>query len=247
MRMERRIFIVAGALLLALRFAVGARDPMGYVLHVYLYVTGVRLLPRAEKYGEAVRPLLRYALLPLAIFVLALNVFFAPQVMLPFVAAITLIALAIPVWVADRTTFTVLVVTLSLPLILWCGYGAKHAMEIIEFRTLDAADVEAIRFRPDGHDKSELVLRDRARIEAFCAAVRDLSPYAPNHDRFYERPSWRVDVMLRGGDSIELTAGFGTRLDPRTAWLQFQVETYDSLALSRLMQTLPLPRNPAWK
>jgi hypothetical protein len=236
--LEIRVFWFVAAVLLVLRVIVGAGDFGGIFMQVTLSAAGVKLLPLAlKKYGEKARPLIRFVLLPLAFFALALNLFFAPQVVFPFVAAIALLGVGIPLWVEDKTAYAIVVVVLSLPVLAWCAYGVRHIAQVVQLRTLDPADVAYIRLAAN-NGAFAVALNDRAAIASICAALRDLKPYSPNHERRSQKMPWDAEIVFRNGGRRKLVLIAGTRADPETVWIEMGAPSYHSKTLYRVLEAV---------
>jgi hypothetical protein len=234
--LELRIYWTVAAGLLVLRVIVGAADFGGIFIQVALSGFGMKALSLAlEKYGQTARPLIRYVLLPLAFFALALNVFFAPQVVFPFAAALALLGVAIPLWGEDRKAYAIVVLALSLPVVAWCAYGVRHITQVVGLRRLDPADVAYIHLAArDG--TFAVSLRDPAAIASVCAALRDLKPYSPNNDRTWQKTPWDADIVFRSGARRKLTLAIGTRFDPETMWVEMGTNVYHSKKLFRALE-----------
>jgi hypothetical protein len=235
---ELRIYWIVAAVLLVLRVIVGAGDFGGIFIQVALSGFGMKALQLAlEKYGQASRPLIRYVLLPLAFFALALNLFFAPQVVFPFVAVIALLGVGLPLWVEDRRAYAIVVVVLSLPVVAWCAYGVRHIAQVVQLRTLDPADVAYVRLAArDG--AFAVSLNDRAAIASICAALRDLEPYSPNHERRSAKMPWDADIVFRNGSRRKLVLIAGTRADPETVWIELGAPSYHSKTLYHVLEAV---------
>jgi hypothetical protein len=235
---ELRIYWIVAAVLLVLRVIVGAGDFGGIFIQVALSGFGIKALELAlEKFGQTARPLIRYVLLPLAFFALALNLFFDPQVVFPFVAAIVLLGVSIPLWVEDRRAYAIVVVVLSLPVVVWCAYGVRHIAQVVQLRTLDPADVASIHLAAR-NGAFAVSLNDRAAIASICAALRDLKPYSPNHDRRTEQVPWDADIVFRNGARRKLMLMPGTRADPETMWVELGAAVYHSKTLFRVLEAV---------
>lgn len=235
---ELRVYWIVAAALLVLRVVVGAGDFGGIFIQVALSGFGLKALSLAlEKYGETARPLIRYVLLPLAFFALALNLFFAPQVVFPFVAAIALLGVGIPLWVEDKKAYAIVVVVLSLPIVAWCAYGVRHIAQVVQLRTLDPADVAYIRLAAR-NGAFAMSLNDRAAIASICGAFRDLKPYSPNHERTTQKVPWDADIVFRNGSRRKLVLMAGTRADPETVWVEMGAPSYHSKTLYRVLEAV---------
>jgi len=231
------VFASVSFAILLLRIVLDGWDQGGLFLHVWISVVGsVALHKLIARYGPRSLPVVRYAVLPLGMFVLIANVFFAAQIVFPFLALAALVAAAIPVWVEDRRVYVILVVLLSPLIVAWCVfYGVRRMVTIVRLRTLDPAEVTYVRFAPADGRQPPAMIRDPQRISAIVRALHDLTPYSPNHESI--RDASAVEIVPRSGAPIRFSAGVSDRQEsPTASWIEFGVDDYRSEALLRTLR-----------
>lgn len=225
-----------GAAAMALRFLTIPWDFGGFFFQVWMTLVGTaaatELLGRLKRLP---RILVGCIAFPLVTFLMFGTIYFAPQLLFPFMFFGGAGCVAIWFWSQAKWIPAGLVALLLLPLALYCGYGAKHISQLIRFENLKGSDLKEIRFTPLTDTHETTTVREPATLARIADSLRFTSPYSPNHEGI--RNPVEMVLLLTDGSTISLSLGKGNRAHPETAWIGFGIEAYQNPQLSRVLAT----------
>jgi hypothetical protein len=186
----------------------------------------------------------RYVLLPPACVLAPATIYFAPQVILPFML-ICFVFCAVWSSSGDAKLKGVYTAFLLIPLGVVSIYSISYLIPIYQLRNLDAQQVLSFEFVPlSPADSQSAVVRITSQdgIKAVVNALRKTTPYSPNHESIKEH--WLARVRLKSGKKLEFYVGKGTGANPETAQIRIGVTVYQNPQLYQTLQTVISP--PLW-
>lgn len=233
--LEALLFAPAIVTALIVRFRALPWDEGGIFFQVWVSLVGLAVLATLPQFRPVPRILAALVLLPILPFVVWAATRFAPQAIIPFGLFAGIAAGACYLWSQSKTR---LAVPLALALIpaagTVCFYSAPHMRKVERLRDLLPEEIEEVRIENPSNG-NKVVIRDRAILDRVAKALRDTSPYSPNHEGISRTK--QIQIRLVDGSAIDFRIGKGNRAQPKTVWIEFDVEVYQSPSLYPVLES----------
>ena len=178
-----------------------------------------------------------YAMLILCCLLWFSYAYFALQAVVP----LTLICFAlIYIWGAAKPAKSKLHTTLflALPLIGLGWLGLHNTFRIYRLRHISETQVREIVVSPLAPVNAGAItiqLTSESEIASFVAAIRQTTPYAPNHESL--KSPWQARIIMKSGEIVYLDLGKGIRANPNTCLIELGVASYQNEPLCRFLHS----------